>query len=189
MNRVVKRNSWSAKGWHGLWTKWSEIPYEFRALLIWAFLTSGPTERDEYFKIMLAMEQWDHSRLSVFQELEIRWMTEKIEQKCPEMKNEILDQGIVLYLNIGLSNSTLKSRRSPNTPKIKDLTMIRSLNLNSEKLQNSWEWMQDCYVANPHKESTLGFEEWFSVEINRINQWEEDWANAFPDSVNRPFNG
>lgn len=186
--KVVKPKSWPATGWHGLWTKWGEIPCEFRALLIWSFLTSGPVEKEDYFKVMLAMEQWDHSRFSVFNELEIKWMTEAIQKVCPQMNATILDQGIVMFLNIGSSHLTLKKRRSGKLEKHKQLAMINSLNLSSKKMDKVWEWMESWYAMNTGKNCNMEFEIWFSKEIERINEWEKAWPVVFPDSSDKPFN-
>lgn len=186
--KIVKKKSWPANDWTGLWKKWSDIPCEYRALLQWAFLTSGPIEKEEYFQVMLALEQWDHSRFSVFREFEIRWMTAKVQNKCPEMNHKFLDLAIVIFLNIGSSGLTLKDRRAANTPKHKDLNMIKSLNLNNQKLNESWKWMEYWYTNNHNRQCTLEFEEWFSCEIDRLNEWEKQWPCVFPDLASRPFN-
>jgi hypothetical protein len=186
--KIVKKRSWPASNWNGLWKKWSDIPCEYRALLLWGFLTSGPIEKEEYFQVMLALEQWDYSRFSVFREFEIKWITAKIQNKCPEMNYKFLDLAIVIFLNIGSSGLTLKDRRTVNTPRHKDLNMIKSLNLNSDKFNKSWEWMESWYVKNHNKQCTIEFEEWFSCEINRINEWENQWPSVFPDLASLPFN-
>ncbi len=137
---------------------------------------------------MLAMEQWDYSRFAVFRELEIRWMTKKIEDKCPEMNDAILDQGLVICLNIGSSHLTLKDRRPKNTPKHKYLTMIKSLNKNNKRVQEAWEWMEAWYVLNQQKKSAIEFEDWFSNQLDRISEWEKNWPSVFPDAANPLFN-
>ena len=163
------------------WGHWYIIPVEFRAILIWAFLNSGPDSKREYAILFSAMEKGTYSKLDILLESDIYWMFSAIKGICPNLSKECIYEGISLFFNKKTGNSDNVKKRF-NQERIVSVTgeMLKQININSMKTRWNWSWMESWYLNNrtePFQEQSLDakwpvappdFSEWIQRELEMI---------------------
>lgn len=165
------------------WGHWHIIPVEFQAVLIWAFLNSGPSSKRDYAILFSALEDLSYDKLNILLESEIEWMSDAIKKLCPKISNECVCEGISLFFNKKSGDFTkVKERFYKEKFVNRTSEMLKQININSMKTRWSWSWIESWYLNNktePFKEqdlyekwpvAPLGFSEWLQQELKMISR-------------------
>ena len=165
------------------WGHWHIIPVEFRAVLIWAFLNSGPDSKREYAILFTAMEEGTFNKFDILLESDIKWMFGAIKDLCPDISNECIYDGISLFFNNKAGKfDNVKKRFIPERFVTVTAEMLNQIKINSMKTGWNWSWMESWYLNNntePFQEQNLDakwplapldFSEWIQRELQMITK-------------------
>jgi hypothetical protein len=138
------------------WKEWRNIPVEFRAVIIWAFLNSGPRTKADYSTLFMAMEQWNYYKIDILFELEIQWMYESIIQLCPDISDVCVFEGLSIFLNRKAGDIENIERRFKEYRKITVTSeMIKNLMVKPMMTKEFWSWMNYWYLNERNIETEM----------------------------------
>jgi len=138
---------WRDPRWNNVWNNWKDIPVEFRAALVWSFLTTGPRTKHEYPKIFMAMEQWKFSRHAVFLELEIDWMYGNLRVLCDRIEDIDIFRGLSLFFGGKAGNAkSIRDRFTRSKFNLKAMEMLDLVKKEQRDFQETWAWMDAWFL-------------------------------------------
>ncbi|WP_257309740.1 hypothetical protein [Geothrix fuzhouensis] len=162
---------WKDPRWNKQWLEWDDIPSEFRAALIWAFLTTGPETKDEFAKMFIAMEQWKYSRFKIFLELEILWINNTLDMLCDDIEGIDICRGISMFFSKKLGNEySIEDRINLKKVNLVTPEMLKKIDIKKRDLSSSWNWMDSWFLKCHEKENSVSFLEWVPQELDRISK-------------------
>jgi len=92
--KAAESSAWAQPG---KWSLWKELPPEYQAALIWAYLHAGPDSWAEYRELELAIEQRPASMLNFVIRSNRMWMARALKKLWPNLLDVHIEKGISVF--------------------------------------------------------------------------------------------